>query len=239
MPELVDKVALITGAGSGIGQAIAIALAKASVRILIVGRNAAPLDALAAQVNAARGHAHVFTADLTQAEGRDAVAAWAIEEFGGVDLFVHSAGAIKAGCADLSDEDVDRMFQINVIAAHGLTARLLPSLVERKGQIVYINSRAGFMNVPKYAAYCATKWALKAYADGLRETVRAQGVRVISVYPGKVDTPLLQTLFSETGSPYLGHKYARPEDIANATMEALMVARHVEIPDVVVRPFDD
>jgi len=126
-----------------------------------------------------------------------------------------------------------------MVAAHSLTRQLLPSLKQRKGQIAYINSRAGRIVVPEYAAYCASKFALRAYADALREELRPHRVRVLSVYPGKTDTPMLRGLLAEIGKTYEAEKYSRPADVARVTVDALLLPRHVEVPDLTIRPFED
>lgn len=239
MPELVDKVALVTGATSGIGQAIAVALATAGAHVAATGRSEEKLRELEAELRRHKAHISTFAADLATGGGRDALAGWAMEAFGGVDFLVHAAGMAAAGDGDVEEEALEQMLQINVLAAHGMVQRLMASLVERQGQIVFINSRAGYLVQPKLAGYCASKFALRAYADGVRESLRHQGVRVVSIFPGKVDTPMLRQLMGELGSPYEPEKYARPEDIARAVVDVLMLPAHIEIPEITVRPFRD
>jgi NADP-dependent 3-hydroxy acid dehydrogenase YdfG len=239
MPELVDKVALVTGATSGIGEAITIALAKASVHVAATGRNAEKLKTFEGELRRRGAQASTFAADLSTSPGKDALATLAMEELGGIDILVHAAGMAAPGDGDVDEAAFEQMLQINVLAAHGLVQRLMPSLVERQGQIVFINSRAGYLVQAKLAGYCASKFALRAYADGVRESLRPEGVRVISIFPGKVDTPMLRTLMSELGAPYEPEKYAKPDDIARAVVDALMVPRHIEIPEITVRPFSD
>lgn len=237
MPELVDKVALVTGASSGIGEAIAVELAKAAMRLCLTGRNVSRLETLTREINSHGGHAVCLAADLANPADRDAVSAWALEAYGGVDLLVHAAGIAHGGCSEMPDEVLEDMLRINMVAAHGLVRRVRTSLIERGGQIAFINSRAGFNAGPDFGGYGASKHALRGYADSLRAEMRPHGVRVLSVFPGKVDTPLLREVHAEVGMPYEAEKYARPEDIARATLDALMVPRHVEIPEVTVRPF--
>ncbi len=239
MPELVDKIALVTGAGSGIGQAVAVELARAGAHLALAGRSAEKLEGIAAML---RGHgAHVMTlpGDLCDEGERARVVAQVLEHYSGVDVFVHAAGMAHAGGEHMGDDLFRAMMDINMVAAHSLTRQLLPSLKQRKGQIAYINSRAGRIVVPEYAAYCASKFALRAYADALREELRPHGVRVLSVYPGKTDTPMLRGLLAEIGKIYEAEKYSRPADVARVTVDALLLPRHVEVPDLTIRPFED
>lgn len=237
MPELVDKVALVTGASSGIGQATAVALARAGAWIAATGRDAAKLDAFAQYANSQGGHVKAFPADLATEQGRDALAQWALDTYGGVDVLVHAAGAAHRDRAGGSnDATLEAMMGINYFAANGLARRLAPSLIERRGQIAFINSRAGQRIFPDFTGYCATKFALRALADGLREELRPHGVRVLSVFPGRVDTPMQQTLNEEGGLAHEPARYLRAEDVARVTVEALLLPRTYEVPDVLVQP---
>lgn len=239
MPELVDKIAVVTGASSGIGQAIAVELARAGAHLVLAGRNADKLKGFADVLRGHGAHALPIAGDLGDTAHRERFAAQVLDAFGGLDVFVHAAGMAHAGGEHMPDAQFEAMLNINVSAAHGLTRLFLPALKERRGQIAYVNSRAGKIVVPEYAAYCASKFALRAYADALREELRPHGVRVVSIYPGKTDTPMLRTLLAEIGKAYEAERYCRPADIARATVDALLLPRHVEIPEVIIRPFED
>ncbi|MFM1918965.1 MAG: hypothetical protein RLZZ303_599 [Candidatus Hydrogenedentota bacterium] len=237
MPELVDKIALVTGASSGIGQATAVALARAGAWIAATGRDAARLQPFTDFANSQGGHVQSYAADLSSEAGCNALADWALDTYGGIDVLVHAAGMASRGAsADTDRATFDAMLRINVLAAGQLVQRLAPSLIARGGQIAFINSRAGLRVFPQFGAYCASKFALKAYADTLREELRPKGVRVVSVFPGKVDTPMQRQLNEQGGLPHEPERYLRAEDVARATVDALLLPRGVEIPDVLIQP---
>jgi short-subunit dehydrogenase len=239
MPELVDKIAVVTGASSGIGQAIAVELARAGAHLVLAGRNADKLNGFADVLRSHGAHALPIAGDLGDTAHRERFAAQVLDSFGGLDVFVHAAGMAHAGGEHMPDAEFEAMLQINLVAAHSLTRLFLPSLKERRGQIAYMISRAGKIVVPEYAAYCASKFALRAYADALREELRPHGVRVLSVLPGKTDTPMLRGLLAEIGKEYTAERYCRPADVARCTVDALMLPRHLEVPELVIRPYED
>jgi len=237
MPELVDKIALVTGASSGIGQATAVALARAGAWIAATGRDETRLRGFADYANSQGGHVQYFAADLSTEADCNALADWALDTYGGIDVLVHAAGMAARGEATNTDHATfDAMLRVNVLAASQLVKQFAPSLIERGGQIAFVNSRAGVRVFPQFGAYCASKFALKAYADALREELRPKGVRVVSVFPGKVDTPMQRQLNEQGGLPHEPHRYLRADDVARATVDALLLPRGVEIPDVLIQP---
>src|SRR5262245_34390695 len=181
---------VVTGASSGIGRAIAIALASADATVCAVARRRHELEATARSANGA-GEFVLYDRDLTRDEDLEQLARDLLAREGGVDVLVHSAGTWSHGdFATASIRDLDRLYATNVRAPFLLTQALLPSLRERKGQVVFINSTAGLTARAGVAQYASTKHALKAIADGLREEVNPEGIRVISVYPGRTASPL-------------------------------------------------
>ena len=152
-------------------------------------------------------------------------------------MLVHGAGTIALG--DLGSapiEDLDRQYAANVRAPYLLTRALLPSLRATQGEVVFINSSAGLTARAGIAQYAATKHALKAIADSLREEVNPEGVRVLSVYPGRTATPLQARVHAEEGKAYLPERLVQPDDVASVVLNALTLPRSAEVTDVVVRP---
>ena len=234
--ELAGQVAVVTGASSGIGRAVARALGAAGVRLCLVGRNSGKLEEVAAAAGA--GGALVVPADLSREEEIRRLARSVQEGRGGVDLLIHSAGLIAVGAfADAPVEELDQQYQVNVRAPFLLTQLLLPSLVERQGQIVFINSSAGVRAKGGVAQYCATKFALKALADSLREEVNASGVRVVSVFPGRTATPMQAALQEQEGLSYHPEWLLQPEAVAAVVVQALMLQKTAEVTDLHIRPF--
>jgi len=237
MRELQDNVALVTGASSGIGAAVAVALAAKGVHLALVARNAERLNTVAARVAAGGVSVHTYIADLAQEEDINSLKAAVDDDFGRLDILVHSAGVFEGG----SVEDVDadsllRQFRVNTLAPYALTRLFLPVIRRRRGQIVFINSRAGLTVWANIAQYAATKYALRAIADGLRAEVARDGVRVLTVYPGKTATALQQAIQESAGKKYDPTLFPQPEDVAQVVIAALTLPINAEMTDVIVRP---
>ena len=180
--SLARRVALVTGASSGIGRAIAVSLARQGVELGIIGRNRAALAETAA---AARRFSQVteFQIDLT-ASGATRPLLRFLESGGRLDILIHSAGIIQRAPLEHGRiEDFDAQYTTNVRVPYQLTQDLLPFLTNAKGQVVFINSSAGLSaKGAEIGQYAATKHALRAIADSLRDEVNPKGIRVLSVY---------------------------------------------------------
>ncbi|MEM1013861.1 MAG: SDR family NAD(P)-dependent oxidoreductase, partial [Planctomycetota bacterium] len=154
-----------------------------------------------------------------------------------VGVVVHSAALAKAGASlDLPVDELDRQFATNVRAPWVLNQAIMPRLEAARGQVVFINSGAGLNARRDFSVYCVTKFGLRAYADALREEVNARGIRVISVYPGRVDTPMQDDLLAFEGRTVPKHTLLTPQDVADTTLAALCQAETAEVVDVRVRP---
>jgi NAD(P)-dependent dehydrogenase (short-subunit alcohol dehydrogenase family) len=221
------QVALITGASGGIGSAIARALAEEGVRLFLVGRDLEKLTG-----------GEAFQADLTDDAQLRATAARVREVYGGADILIHSIGLFRAGPIETSPvEDLDAQYRVNLRVPYLLTQELLPSLIERQGQVVFVNSSAGFHPARgNWGAYAATKHALRALADSLRDEVNRKGVRVLSVFPGRTATAMQEEVHRFEGKPYDPARFLQPEDVATAVVQALRLPRSAELTDLHIRP---
>lgn len=231
-------VAVITGASSGIGAAIAIALAREGARLLLAGRSVEKLELVAERARDLSPGVETFAADLADDERVHDLAARAVGAFGGVDVLVHSLGLFAGGPIETSPvEDLDRQYRINTRAPYVLTQALLPSLLARQGQVVFVNSGAGINPARgQWGAYAASKHALRALADSLRDEVNKRGVRVISVYPGRTATPMQEEVHRFEGKPYAPERFLQPQDVASAVLNALALPRTAEVTDLQIRP---
>lgn len=229
-------VAVVTGASSGIGRAIAIALSREGAQLCAVGRNRA---ALAETVSAARqcSEATGFQIDLT-VEGDFQPLLQHLEEVGGLDILIHCAGVAHLNqmeCARV--EDLDLQYATNVRAPYLLTQRLLPLLTLARGQIVFINSSLALAaKRPEVGQYAATRHALKAIADSLREEVNPKGIRVLSAYLGRTATPMQEGLSRREGKVYCPETLLQPEHVASVVVQALMLSSAAELTDISIRP---
>ncbi|MEB3049807.1 SDR family oxidoreductase [Mycolicibacter sp. MYC123] len=214
--------ALITGAGGGIGSAIATALAPTHT-LLLAGRPSARLDAVAQALGAT-----TWPLDLTDAHEIES----AVELVDELDVLVHNAGVMVPGPVGESYiEEWRATFEVNVFGAVALTLALLPALRAARGQVVFINSGAGQRVSPGMASYSASKFALRAFADSLRNDEPA--LRVTTVYPGRVDTDMQHDLVAYEGGQYDPARFLRPETVAEVVAAAVATPT---LHEVVVRP---
>jgi NAD(P)-dependent dehydrogenase (short-subunit alcohol dehydrogenase family) len=235
---LEGRIAVVTGASSGIGRAIAVALSRQGARLCIVGRNPITLEQTLA---AARRYSQAtdFRADLTIKDSLEPLLRH-LEEVGCLDILIHCAGLIHEDPMELSRiDDLDLQYATNVRAPYSLTQRLLPLLTAARGQIVFINSSAGLsVKRPEIGQYAATKHALKAIADSLREELNPKGIRVLSVYLGRTATPMQEALFRKEGRVYRPEMLLQPEDVATMVVQALMLPPTAEVTEIRLRPMN-
>jgi NADP-dependent 3-hydroxy acid dehydrogenase YdfG len=234
---LAGRVAIVTGASSGIGRAIALALADQHATVCLVGRDAERLARTARSAEAHAPRVLVEQADLSR-DGEVADLARRLQaEVAGLDILVHAAGLFRSGShAETRAEEFDLLYGVNVRAPYCLTRALLPLLRASRGQVVFINSSAGLRAGAGHGLYASTKHALRAQADSLRDEVNADGVRVLSVYPGRVGGPTQRELFAREGKPYDPVLLLQPEDVAAMVIAALSLPRGAEVTDISMRP---
>ena len=237
MTPLADHVAVVTGAGSGIGKAIALALGAQGAQLVLVGRRPAPLEAAAEEARAAGAQARVYPVDVADEGAVRGLCAALGRDPGRVDVLVHSAAVIKPGAVtDAPAGDFDPQYRTNVRGPYLLTQCLLPLLRRRPGQVVFINSSAGLTARANVGQYAATKHALKAVADSLRDEVNRDGVRVLSVFPGRTATPTQEALHRLEGRPYRPERLLQPADVAAVVVHALGLPRTAEVTEIKIRP---
>jgi NAD(P)-dependent dehydrogenase (short-subunit alcohol dehydrogenase family) len=170
-------------------------------------------------------------------EDIEALAAHLQQSCGHLDLLVHSAGVYSMGRIESAPAaELDWQYRTNVRAPYVLTQALLPLLRPRQGQIVFVNSSAGLSARANVSQYAATKHALKAIADSLRAEVNAEGIRVLSVYPGRTATPMQAAVHQIEGRAYHPDRLMQPEDVADVVLNALLLPRSAEVTDIHVRP---
>jgi uncharacterized oxidoreductase len=226
--RVADKVALVTGASSGIGKALALELCRRGAQVFVTGRDPARLAATHAAAGAGAGMA---PADLERAEERERVVAACRERMGRIDLLVNCAGRLDGGLhEDLSAATVRGMVALNLEAPMHLSALVLPEMkARRSGALLQVASMSARLAVPATAAYAATKAGLAAFGEALAREVAGQGVEVLVAFPGATDTPLLQGR-DEQARRVLGIALQRAEDIAGRLVTALERGRRAVYP---------
>lgn len=227
MPCMPLPVALITGATRGIGRAVAELLAP-DHQLLLGGRDHTAVQQLADQFPSAEP----FAVDLTDAAAVAAACA-GVEK---LDVLVLSAGIEALGSMEqLTREQWTEVLEVNVVAVAELTRLLLPALRAAHGHVIAINSGAGKRANPEWGAYAASKFALKAWADALRQ--EEKHLRVTSIHPGRVDTEMQQRVRAHEGAAeYDGSRFLRPESVARAVRFALDASEDAVVEELSIRP---
>jgi NADP-dependent 3-hydroxy acid dehydrogenase YdfG len=216
--------ALITGASGGIGSAIAEALAQTHT-LLLAGRPSERLDAVAERLLAT-----TWPLDLTDTEAIRNSAS----DISELDVLVHNAGvSIPAHVGDSKIAEWRATFEVNVFGAVALTLALLPALRRASGQVVFVNSGSGRKVSPGMASYSASKFALRAFADSLRDD--ETGLRVTTIYPGRVDTDMQRELVAFEGGEYNAEKFLRPETVARVVANVVNTPPDGHVHEVVIR----
>jgi NADP-dependent 3-hydroxy acid dehydrogenase YdfG len=217
--------ALITGASRGIGAAIANALAPTHT-LLLAGRPSPALQATAERLGAT-----TLPLDVTDTDAIPAATA----AIGELDVLVHNAGIFFPGAvADSTVEDWRATFDVNVVGAVAVTLALLPALRRAGGQVVFINSGTGRKASATMASYSASKFALRAFADSLREGEPT--LRVTTVYPGRVDTDMQRALVSFEGGDYEAGSFLRPDTVGDLVAQVVATPADGHVHEVVLRP---
>ena len=241
--SLEGKVAIITGASSGIGYATALALSKAGAKVAIGARRVDKLKQLENEVKKNGGEALAQKLDVTKKTDCDAFVEQTVKKWGTVDILVNNAGLMPLSFVkNLKVDEWEQMIDVNIKGVLFCTAAVIPHLKEKKsGHIVNISSVAGRLVFPSGSVYCATKHAVTAFSEGLRQELSARsGIRVTCVEPGVVETELLNTItdeslqgFIETAKKSQGLK---ADDIASAILFAVQSPEHMNVNEILVRP---
>jgi len=186
-----DKIAIVTGASSGIGRATAALLAQKGASVVAVGRNEKELISLKESHKGKKGSIKIYLADVTEFTQIDRLVSETIQNFGQIDVLVNSAGVIKNGSIENTTmDDFDKMMNINVRSVFNLIQKCLPHLIEAKGNIVNVSSVAGTRSFPNILSYCVSKAAVDQLTRCTALELAPKGVRVNAVNPGVVITNL-------------------------------------------------
>lgn len=234
-----DKVILITGASSGIGEGIARELGGAGATVLLGARRLDRTQAIADEIARAGGTAMAMELDVTDRGSMAAFAAAAVENWGRIDVLVNNAGVMPLSplAAGKLDE-WERMIDVNIKGVLWGIGAVLPVMeAQGRGQIINIGSIGGLRVVPTAAVYCATKFAVRAISDGLRQ--ETSKIRVTCVNPGVVESDLASTITHEETMAMMDAYRAialRPADIARAVRQVIEAPESVDTSEITIRP---
>jgi len=191
-----NKVAIITGASSGIGRTTALALAKQGARVALVSRRGDALLELAWEINHQGSDAIVVRTDVTVKEQVEQMVREVIDHWGRVDILISNAGAyIRGPIVDLDPAEIQRSLDVNFFGGVYCVNAVLPHMLARKsGYLIFVTSMAGKIGLMNDAPYVSAKFALTGFCEVLRQELHGSGVSVTNVLPGRVDTPLISHL---------------------------------------------
>ncbi|HIA6862826.1 TPA: SDR family oxidoreductase [Staphylococcus aureus] len=230
MTVLTDKVAVVTGAGSGIGEAIATLLHEEGVKVILAGRNKDKLQNVANQL--AQDSVKVVPTDVTKKEEVDELIKIAQQTFGGLDIVINSAGQmLSSKITDYQVDEWDSIIDVNIKGTLYTAQAALPTMLEQSsGHLINIASISGFEVTKSSTIYSATKAAVHTITQGLEKELAKTGVKVTSISPGMVDTAITAA-YNPTD-----RKKLEPQDIAEAVLYALTQPKHVNVNEITVRP---
>lgn len=241
--KLEKKVAIVTGASSGIGEATALALAAEGAKVVIAARRGELLNTLAKGIEASGGSCLPIICDLTDETQAQNVVQKANADFGRVDILVNNAGVALFGNIDGADtSDWRRMIDINLLGVLYITHAALPIFKsQREGHIVNISSVAGRTARAGIGAYNLTKWGINGFSEALRQEVYEDKIRVTIIEPGMVDTEIDSHITDAIARERSTQKRQsivplQSSDIAAAIVYALSQPQHVNVNEILIRP---
>ncbi|WP_447411981.1 SDR family oxidoreductase [Staphylococcus aureus] len=230
MTVLTDKIAVVTGTGSGIGEAIATLLHEEGAKVVLAGRNKDKLQNVANQL--AQDSVKVVPTDVTNKEEVDELMKIAQQTFGGLDIVINSAGQmLSSKITDYQVDEWDSMIDVNIKGTLYTAQAALPTMLEQSsGHLINIASISGFEVTKSSTIYSATKAAVHTITQGLEKELAKTGVKVTSISPGMVDTAITAAYNPSD------RKKLDPQDIAEAVLYALTQPKHVNVNEITVRP---
>ncbi len=239
MPALQDQVAIVTGASSGIGHAAALALAAEGARIVAVARRPERLQSLVKEIEAAGGVAIAVPGSVTDTAVADAAVKAARDSFGRIDILVNDAGtnSVKRNLHNIGVEEWRRVIDVNLNGAFIFVNAVLPTMRQQgRGTIINIVSGAGLRSSDVAgSAYSASKHGMKALTGNINIEERKHGIRGCSIYPGEVNTEILQMRPTQLTQEELDMAL-QPEDLAAAVVFAATMPQRATVEDIAMRP---
>ena len=239
MNYLQNKVAIVTGASSGIGAATTRALVAQGARVVAAALDEEALESFVADLREAASEVVAFTTDVTRPDQTQALARFARETYGAIDILVNNAGLMLfSRWVDLAVQDWEKMIDVNIKGYLNMTAAVLPFMLEQKsGQILNMDSVAGHQVGPSAGVYSATKFFVQAMTESMRKELGVQhGIRVNTISPGVINTGWADKVSDPRGREALNRIAIGPDDVARAVIYALNQPENVTVNDLIISP---
>ncbi|QGQ97305.1 SDR family oxidoreductase [Paenibacillus psychroresistens] len=242
MENLKSKVIIITGASSGIGEAAAKLLAQNGAKLVLAARREERLQTIVNEIEQAGGEAAYIQTDVVSLEDMQKLAQFALEQYGRIDVLVNNAGIMpNSFLNELKVEEWDQMIDVNIKGVLNGIAAVLPIMREQKfGHIINLSSVAGYEVHPTSAVYSATKFAVRAISEGLRqEESPSSNIRSTIISPGMTDTELFNTISSpaiQAMASQMKSMAISPYSIARAIAYAINEPDDIGVNEIVIRP---
>jgi NADP-dependent 3-hydroxy acid dehydrogenase YdfG len=238
-----DKVAVVTGASSGIGYATALALAKAGAKVAAGARRVDKLESLQKEIQEDNGEILIEKLDVTKKEDCNSFIDIVVNKWNHIDILINNAGIMPLSFfKNLKINEWDQMIDVNLRGVLYCTAAAIPTMINNKsGHIINISSVAGRIIFPAGSVYCATKHAITAFSEGLRQELSQRyNIKVTCIEPGVVATELPNTITDKALEGFIESvkkmEALQAEDIANAIVYALESPRYVNVNEILLRP---
>lgn len=231
-----QKRAIITGASSGIGKATALALAKAGFRLALVGRSSERLESVAIAARSLGTDVQVYVFDLLQLDQVKAKFTAIAEELGQVDILINNAGMGYTGSLDATSlADWQQVMNLNLTSVFQVTLGILPKMrAQQQGQIINVSSIAAKTAFPDWGAYCVSKAALNALSQAIAVEEKANGIRVTTIMPGAVNTPIWDT--DTVDADFDRTIMLTPENIADSILQIVQLPTNANIEEITITP---
>ena len=229
------KIAIVSGASSGLGRAISVELSKQNYHIIALGRNLKGLDETFRQISNLNKNCNIIALDMNSKDFSEKINNEIIKIDGNVELIVNNAGlGIFEEIEKIKIEDWDRQININLTSCFLLVQKFIKDMKKKKkGTLIFINSVAGKKAYPFSSAYVASKFALRGFADSIREELREFGIKVMSVFPGAIDTPFWNNVNAE----YPRDEMMTSEEVAISIVQTLTNNGVGVVEEMVIRRY--
>lgn len=244
--QLAGKVALVTGASSGIGEAAALCLAETGAMVALCARRVDRLSGLVAQIEAVGGKALAIPGDMTLEEDARGAVEKTVAAFGRIDILINSAGIMEAGGIENCDTAIyRRVIDINLMGTVYTSAAAVPHmLAQGGGDIITISSLAGRKGGPMTSAYSASKHAVNMMTDGMRQELGGKNIRVTTLMPGATETEVADSISDPQWRTAIKAHVSKdgavkPRDIGEAIVFILAMPRRTNISEISIRPTID